>query len=114
HMKSTSPRCQNLTSVYLQQPTARALPGPHPLQKKLSPDVVAPTSADLFFPPLYLFEMIAPMQSHNFCIGLQNNDRILFNATNQIARHAFRQTARPHEHVNALGGLRQENRRLTG
>ena len=45
---------------------------------------------------------------------LQNDRRVVFDASNQIARHAVGETTGSDEHVHAPGGLRQKHGGLAG
>ena len=78
------------------------------------PYVVGLNVAGLSVAPAHPFEMITPFEGNDFGIGSEDDGRILFDAANQIARHALRQPARSHEHMHALGRLREEDRRLAG
>lgn len=65
--------------------------------------------AGLILAPVHPFKMITPFQGDDFGVGSEDNGRILLDSTNQITRHAFRQPARPHEHVHAFRGLCQKH-----
>jgi hypothetical protein len=68
-------------------------------------DVVGLDAPGLIVPPAQAFEMTTPFEGHDFRVRSQDNGWILFDATNQIARHALCQPTRPHEHVHAYRGL---------
>ena len=68
----------------------------------------------LMVAPAHSFEMMIPFQSDDFGVGPEDDGRILFDAANQIARHALRQPTRSHEHMHALARLREEDGRLAG
>ena len=55
-----------------------------------------------------------PSSADDLGVRAQDDRRVLFDAPNQIARHALGQTVRPDEHVHLLGGLREKHRGLTG
>src|SRR5215469_10718554 len=55
--------------------------------------VVHLDAAGLMVAPAHSFEMLIPFHSNDFGIGPQDDNRILFDAANQIARHAVRQPA---------------------
>ena len=71
-------------------------------------------AAGLMVAPAHAFEMVVPFERDDFRAGAEDDGRILLDAPDQIARHGVGEPARPHEHVHALGGLRQEHGRLAG
>ena len=76
--------------------------------------VVGLDAAGLIVAPAHPFEMVTPFQGHDFGVGSEDDGRILFDAANQIARHALRQPARSHEHMHAFARLREKHRGLAG
>src|SRR5207342_3498030 len=76
--------------------------------------VVGLNVTGLSIPPAHVFEMVTPFEGYDFGIGSEDDGRILLDAPNQIARHALRQAARPHEYMHTPGSLREVNRRLAG
>ncbi len=68
----------------------------------------------LIVPPLYALKMIAPFEGREFSGCSQDNCRALFDATDQIARHALCQPARPNQHVDTPGCLSKEDCSLAG
>jgi len=60
------------------------------------------------------FEMILALESDDFRARPQIDRRILFNALDQIPRHARGQSTGTHQHVDAFGGLREKYGRLSG
>src|SRR5882762_4916480 len=58
-------------------------------------------------------EPIRPVESCQLRVTVQLDIRALFDATNQVARHAVRQTARAHQYVHATAGGCEKYRRLT-
>lgn len=74
--------------------------------------VVGLRAAGLIVAPAHPFEMMTPFQGHDFGVGAEDDGRILFDAANQIARHALRQPARSHEHMHTRARLREEDGRL--
>lgn len=77
-------------------------------------DVVRFGVAGLMVAPPHSFEMLIPFQGDDFAVGSEDDGRILFDAANQITRHAISQPVRSHEHVHALARLREEDSRLAG
>ena len=68
-------------------------------------DVVGFDAAGLMVPPADAFEMTTSFEVDDFGVGSEDNGWILFDATNQIALHAFGQPAPSHEHVHTFRGL---------
>src|SRR5437660_10015580 len=85
-----------------------------PCHEENVPYVVGLDVAGLMVAPAHAFEMVTPFEGHDFGVGSEDDGRILFDATNQIARHSFGKALRPHEHVHAFGGLCQKHRGLAG
>ena len=77
-------------------------------------DVVGLDVAGLTVAPAHAFEMVAPFERDDFGVGSEDDGGILFDATDQIARHGLGKSLRPHEHVHAPGGLCQKHRGLAG
>ena len=78
------------------------------------PYVVGLDASGLMVAPADSFEMMIPFEGHDFGVGAEDDGRILFDAANQIARHALRQPIRSHEHMHALARLREKDGRLAG
>ena len=76
--------------------------------------VVGFGAAGLMVAPAHSLKMMISFQSHDFGIGTEDDGWILFDAANQIARHAFRQHARSHEHMHTLARLREEEVAVVG
>src|SRR4029077_3065002 len=68
----------------------------------------------LLVAPGNTFEMILALESDDFRAAPQIDRRIVFNAPDQIARHACRQSTGTHQDVDAFGGLREKYGRLSG
>ena len=58
--------------------------------------------------------MRVALEADYFCVGPQDRSRSVFNATNQISRHAARQPPGPDKQVDAFGGLREKDGGLAG
>ncbi len=59
-------------------------------------------------------EVVIPLEGDDLRARAQGDLRVVLDAPDQVARHALREALGAHEHVHALGRLREEHRRLAG
>ena len=70
--------------------------------------------ARLVVPPGHPLEMMVPLETDDFGADVENDRRVVLDATDQIPGHRVGQPVRADDHVDTPGGLRQEHGGLAG
>lgn len=77
-------------------------------------DVLGLNAPGRVVPPAHALDVVASLEGDDFRVRAQDDRGIVFDAANQVARHAVGQTVRPDEHLHTPRRLRKKHGGLAG